>query len=129
MLANLLQDVPHQCLRDIEPAPTQVCDDGRGGGEPPRGRGATDDAKRSDDSQPHGLRATAYAQVVEDHPVGAMAQCIGDNLRLADSQVPGGDFGGCGLRGGEAVGRVSGQLRKDRPGVPETVYLIFGLRP
>jgi hypothetical protein len=46
-LANLFQDVPHQCIRDIRPGLAQVLDDGRRS-DSPRGLGATDDAKRAD---------------------------------------------------------------------------------
>ena len=63
--------------------------------------------------QPHRLGAASRFQVVEDHPVSTMAECMSDDLRLPGAQVPREDFGGRGLRVGDAVGRAAGHFRED----------------
>jgi hypothetical protein len=81
--------------------------------DPPHGLGSADDAERPDDPQTHRLGAASRVQVVENYPVGTMAECTGDDLRLPGAQVPREDFGGRGLRVGDAVGRVAGHFRED----------------
>jgi hypothetical protein len=79
----------------------------------PQGLGAADDAERPDDPEPHRLGAASRFQVVEDHPVSTIAECMSDDLRLPGAQVPREDFGGRGLRVGDAVGRVAGHIGED----------------